>query len=336
MRARLTPTDREAARWLARRDRGFTPEEEKAFRQWCSEPANAEAAGQLAGMWSALNRPADRGKAPVVEFQVAALVRRSRRRKVLAFSSVLAAAACAVLLLRVPTNRPPPGVPAEVASDAARIVQPERRVLPDGTVVELREGAEISVDYEEAVRRVFLAKGEALFEVAKNPGRPFVVTTAGLEVRDVGTTFDIDLSHGPVDVVVTEGRVILSQLQPEGEQIAKASVPLAYLDAGKRALVQVSTGGGPHVTMLQDGRIDERLSWRVPRLDFTNATLEQAAELFNRSNRKKILVGGDLSNLRVSGVFRSDNVEGFVKAVESTLGVRAREKPDQSVLLERM
>ena len=50
---------------------------------------------------------------------------------------------------------------------------PDRRTLPDGSVIELNAGAEIAVNFTPAQRGVRLLRGEALFAVAHNPGSPF-------------------------------------------------------------------------------------------------------------------------------------------------------------------
>src|SRR6185312_8533669 len=96
-------------------------------------------------------------------------------------------------------------------ADSIVISQPERKTLVDGSVVELRDTAEIAVDYAGPLRRVTLRRGEALFQVAKNPARPFVVKAGGLEVRAVGTAFSVQIDGAAVDVLVTEGRVSVNQ-----------------------------------------------------------------------------------------------------------------------------
>ncbi|HYG28420.1 MAG TPA: FecR domain-containing protein, partial [Caulobacteraceae bacterium] len=89
----------------------------------------------------------------------------------------------------------------------------ERRVvaLEDGSRVELNTDSRIEVAYAEDQRRIVLLKGEALFEVAKDPSRPFVVMANGAEVRAIGTAFNIRLREKLVELTVTEGVVSVKE-----------------------------------------------------------------------------------------------------------------------------
>jgi transmembrane sensor len=83
----------------------------------------------------------------------------------------------------------------------------ERLALPDGSRVELKDGSEVVVQYSASERRVKLTGGEAHFTVWKDKTRPFIVNAAGVEVRAVGTAFNVRLEAKSVEVLVTEGRV---------------------------------------------------------------------------------------------------------------------------------
>ncbi len=79
------------------------------------------------------------------------------------------------------------------------------RKLPDGSIVELNRGAEISVQYQNDFRKVHLVRGEAHFRVEKDAKRPFLVQVGLVEVKAVGTAFTIQIAAENVEVVVTEG-----------------------------------------------------------------------------------------------------------------------------------
>ena len=80
--------------------------------------------------------------------------------------------------------------------------------LKDGSVVTLNTASEIRVNYSDAVRAVELVRGEALFDVAKNKARPFVVAAGDTSVRVVGTSFTVrHFDAAPVQVLVREGIV---------------------------------------------------------------------------------------------------------------------------------
>ena len=79
-------------------------------------------------------------------------------------------------------------------------VHPNIQTLPDGSTVELNSSAEIVLDFTPTMRGVRLVRGEALFMVRKDAGRPFVVTANGVTVRAVGTAFAV--RHGDARIAV--------------------------------------------------------------------------------------------------------------------------------------
>src|SRR5690606_39177778 len=130
------------------------------------------------------------------------------------------------------------------APGASSIVSlPDRSVLADGSVVELRPGAQIAVDFTDQVRRLTLISGEAHFQVSKDPTRPSVVAAAGIEVRAVGTAFFVELAAATVEVVVTEGSVAIEQKKalpaslPAPPPVRERKVTLA---AGQRVAIELA------------------------------------------------------------------------------------------------
>jgi len=241
----------------------------------------------------------------------------------------MAVAACAAVYfgIHVSHTHSTAELSASVAT-AARISTPDRQTLPDGSVVEFKQGAEIDVAFTEQRRRVILKKGEAHFSVTSNPQRPFIVTAGSVNVRAVGTAFAVQLDGTEVEVLVTEGKVTVASQATLEE---KGSVPEADSDlsplvaAGQGTRVSLAPAAmiAPVVT-LSSAELAERLAWRVPRLEFSETTVAEAIALFNRHNTVKLLAADDgVAAMRITGVFRSDNVEGFVRALETSLGLRA-------------
>jgi transmembrane sensor len=75
------------------------------------------------------------------------------------------------------------------------------------------------------------------------------------------------------------------------------------------------------------------LGWQAPRLQFFETPLATAVAEFNRRNNRQIVFGDpSLKTVRIDGIFRVDNVDGFVRLVEVTLGVRAESRGEEIVL----
>lgn len=187
-----------------------------------------------------------------------------------------------------------------------------RRVpLADGSIAAINTNSRLEVKFSAARREVKLERGEAWFQVAKNPARPFVVAAGDVHVVAVGTAFSVRRRDAAVDVLVTEGTVRISATgESEGDIL---------LTAGQRAVVQNAV---VHEVKGAQVENDQALAWRNGKIDLDNERLSDAIIEFNRYNKRQIvLLDPDLSDERFDGVFRTDDVEGFALAVRDALGV---------------
>ncbi len=263
---------------------------------------------------------------PVIESRV----RRRRQRRL---GAVAAGLALLLVAAVVWPGRPVPGAVSPAMAVAGPLVLPLTQVLSDGSVVQLREGAEIAVAFEDGYRRVILKRGEAHFQVTKNPRRPFIVVAAGVEVRAVGTAFGVQLGHQAVEVLVTEGRVAVDQ---SAVPATEAAAPLAVLDAGSHVTIGTTPvpENKPAVSALTPEQIDERMAWRVPRLDLSGTPLDEVIALFNQYGHANfVLADPALGRLRLTGVLRVDHPELLVRVVERDLGIRAERRDSGEILL---
>jgi len=206
-------------------------------------------------------------------------------------------------------------------------VAPESRLLSDGSRIELNNGAEVAVDFGGALRRVELRRGDALFHVAKNPNRAFVVTAGRVEIRAVGTAFSVQLGEAQVKVLVTEGRVAVEDARARGGP--------TYVDAGNCAVVEVApaVAKSPDVLPVSQAEVSDRLSWAVPRLQFSGTALSEALPLFNRyGNVRLVLADPALGSLKLSGVLRADNTGSLLSLLEGEFGLRATRRGDEIIL----
>lgn len=335
--------DHEAAAWLIKRDRGFTPAEQDAFFEWlAADPRHGEFFSRHQETWRELNdlarwRP-EHSPEPNPDLLARPLrgprawYRAARRHAKVA---TLALAACAAVLLAV--TRP------WAAADAPVVIPTcEQRTLEDGSVVELNRGAEIAVTYTAGERRVKLLRGEALFTVAKNPARPFIVDAAGVAVRAIGTAFNVRLQQGQVEVLVTEGLVTVDHpaaaapppVRAPGAE-APAPATAAYLTVGQHAVVSLAAADAPaQITEVTAAQAADLLAWQPRLLDFEYAPLGQVVDTFNRHNRDLRLVLADpaLSAIPFIASIRSDNVEGFVNLLEKNSGIRTERRGDTLTL----
>lgn len=255
-----------------------------------------------------------------------------RRRRMMALVGSVSVLLVSVLIWHAPWR----SEPRAVASTAV-VRLPETATLPDGSVIELRPGATYRLAYSDSLRRVELASGEAHFQVAKNRARPFVVAVGAVEIRAVGTAFSVDRTQTEVAVLVTEGRVEVDRVTKplSGDQVI-APTTLATLAPGDRTVLNLAEPAAPHVQSLATAELNDRLSWRVPRLEFSGTPLDHAIPLFNEHSRIKVtLADPSLGAVRLSGVIRADNVETLRELLSEAHGIKAEFRSDTELVLSR-
>ena len=192
--------------------------------------------------------------------------------------------------------------------------------LSDGSTVELNTDSELKVRLSGERRDLMLSRGEALFHVAHDIGRPFYVTASGTVVRAVGTAFSVRIREdNRVVVLVTEGRVAVGT--PENTDRPVLNANAAAVSAGEGAVVR---RGRVAVTRMQTADMARKLSWTVGRLYFQGETLNEAVGEFNRYNKRHLLITDpSITQTTVGGGnFRTTDLDSFVAALEQ-LGVRA-------------
>lgn len=327
--ARDAKVENEAAEWLIRGDRGLTPAEQDAFLQWlAASAAHREAFERHRRMWAECDALAQ-WRLPGDEANPDLLARRVKRvaRRWWASVSLAAAAVVAVLLWRAGTPLPEKLFALEAATY-------RQETLADGSVVDLKGGAHAIVQFTESERRVVLVQGEAQFTVAKNPTRPFVVRAGGVDMRALGTAFGVRIAGARIEVLVTEGVVQVARPPVHSAGLATpAPQVLASLSAGHHIAIAVEASAAPVVQMASSEVMAQWLEWKPHMLDFDSTPLQEVVARFNRHNQVQLAIADEaLRTLPIVASFRSDNVEGFVRLLEATSGVRAERRGLQIIL----
>jgi transmembrane sensor len=228
----------------------------------------------------------------------------------------------------------------------------ERRAvaLADGSVVEVDPQSRLRVAFEKHTRRVFLEKGRALFRVAKNPERPFLVQADGTTVRAVGTAFGVERKLQGVVVTVAEGKVAVlasGSPLPEVNEVSKEGETTPNTPRGARQTRSVLSRevlltAGQQVTMRPSGATepvrkvdsDRELAWAKGRLVFADETVATAVEKFNRYNRIQLHVGDEaLARRPVSGVFDASDPESFIAFLQTVTSVHVI-RSDSEIIMQ--
>lgn len=334
-----TPAD-QAARWAVRLDRGdLEPAEQAAFDSWLGEPANRSAFDSTQDMLGLF----DLSEADVPG--MAALREEARRYQAETKRSwmpwaggAIAASLAALAILLQPIAR------EDRASDAPQVAQTapapasaaatrplrfvtavgEQRsvVLADGSKVSLNTGTAIEVAYGPEERVVRLVRGQALFDVAHAPQRPFSVIVAGRKVTALGTLFEVRVDASRLRVTLLRGRVRVDEETGKSEGQGVSATPRAptFLSPGEQF-----SAVGTLAPVVQSVDVGQQLLWRQSLVEFDDEPIAGAiAELNRYSSTPIVAADSRVAAMRISGVVRTGDPADFTALVGAMLPVHAR------------
>ncbi len=297
-----------AAAWVAREDRAPLSGDESAERDaWLQ--ADARHFGAYARAHAVLART-DRARAlSAGGMDRAYTAQAPRRARRLLRWAVAVAATVGVLAIGVQRHEDGADYYATRKGEILRVP------LQDGSAITLDSDSQVRVLFSDSRRDIQLLQGEALFDVAKNPERPFVVRADETDVTAVGTSFAVSLTErrsGGVEVLVREGVVDVADTQ--------GAVAPARLVANYRALANRSHGIRIEAVATDD--VDQQLAWREGMLSFNGDTLSVAAAQFMRYSDTRIVIDDPLvGSRRIVGLYSASDPLGFARSVALSLGL---------------
>jgi transmembrane sensor len=332
--------DEAAADWVCEREEGFSPEREQAFAQWRRASPRHEAAvrrvEEMLGLLEEL--PTVRSSLEARLARPASEAGRPMGARILRFPLLAAAAGVAAAVVFgwvawTSDNLAPATAPAPLryATDASG----QRRIaLSDGSLVDLNTGSEVVVSYGDRERRITLSAGEAHFDVAKDPDRPFIVTAGNVSVRAVGTAFNVKHAPESIDVLVVEGTVEVGRDAALPRPFAPSARP--RVEAGEQTRVRRDDPVAvPAVEKVDAESMRAQLAWQEQTIPFVDLPLRDLVTQFNRRNATQIvLADAELGARRVGGMISMNHPEAFVRLLEQD-GDIVVERPDARIIVLR-
>jgi transmembrane sensor len=304
--------DKKAADWAAQRDlRTLSPGEQREFDSWLA--ADIRHLGAYGRAEAVLARLERLHSAAVTDpaAGVADAPRWSRRRMVLAGSAAASFAGLAAMG-RVAWESIYPNKSHPEEYFATTIGQTHEVRLADGSIMTLNTSTKAIVHFTDEAREIHLLQGEALFDVAKNKQRPFIVTAGDTKVRAIGTSFTVSmLPAQPILVLVREGVIELQRTTMAAPVRASANVQV------------LAPPNAPIATVaIPQAQVERDLAWQFGKIAFDNQSLREAAEEFARYSDVRIIVDPEVADRTVTGLFVSSDPIGFAKAAASVLKLR--------------
>lgn len=287
----------EAAGWLARIQSDDASEaDHKRFQEWIdASSAHREAYEEMKELWGEMRN---------IKIALPSDAKR-------AVSGKKAAAAASLLCLC--------GLAGLFASQSGMIEryradyytdigQTSTFTLDDGTRVSLNTDAAIQVRYTGSERRVMLLRGEAFFDVAKNPQRPFIVVSDEMTAKALGTHYGVKAADGSGhgQVQVEEGSVEVET--PEGATRLAAGDVVTLDSTGKA------------IRSRRD--VSANTAWRDGKLIFSDQSLGEVLDTLEHYRRGRIVIlDKQAASLSVSGIFDLGNTDQALHILESSLPV---------------
>lgn len=294
------PVQPEAAAWVARlQDPGRDARTARTLRAWLDEaPAHPAAFGEARALWDAVE-------------EAGRLYHHTRRRRqATACAAVFAIVLCAITL----------GVWRQDAPEAVLyqtgIGEQRFTILEDGSQVTLNTNSQLSVHFTGRTREITLLQGEAMFDIAHDSAKPFIVHVDSREVRALGTSFVVYKTVDSFAVTLFEGKVSVGPHLEEGQ--APASHPdTVVLEPGQQWNLKQHS-----VQQLTPLQLESASQWRRQELLFNDTPLPEAIAEMNRYIDNPLVIDSrGIEGRRVSGVFRIGDTESFVTTLKALYGV---------------
>ena len=335
----LDPVHLAAADWLLRlQEQDLSIEDTLAWQAWLSEsPENARAFARLEEVSQVLRSMPTPPKPSARElardrYDASVPLRnwRSRRGPLPWITFALAALAAGIAFTVVFWKSPAPDTFSTAVGETLNVT------LSEGSTIALAGDTRIEVELSKQTRTIELEKGEALFTVAKDAGRPFKVRVGDATIVAVGTAFNVQRDSDRAVVSVTEGRVLVepvAHLLPVAVlQSFEPKLRTVRLDAGQQTITGSAGIGEP--TKVEDPAA--ATSWQTGRLAFRLQPLRYVLEDVNRYATKPIVLASEpLGTIQITGTVERTNIAGWIGSLELAFGLQATEEPDRIVIRSR-
>lgn len=229
----------------------------------------------------------------------------------------------------------------EKNSYATLIGQQMDATFDDGSIIHLNTNSHIETEFSDDKRIINLIKGEALFEVAHDPERPFIVYAGDRLVQAIGTKFVVHLESENIQVTVTDGKVKMSKVAlntklSDIKELNSAVIQKDDIFIAKGEKVVAGSNKTPKLTHIKPENIERELSWLDGKLIFDNEKLFDVIKEINRYDDIEIVLKDpSLHDIRISGRFDLGDSEALIEAIELSFNITSQRLDSNKILLTK-
>ena len=339
---------REASRWIARLERGLREDEGELLKHWLETPRNRDSILEIARLWhgpevnSILTMliPAGAAREPGTP---------KHKPKPVTLPMLFALVSSAGLFGMLFVHRGPVdgfdairNVYRSGNSEiyVTRVGEKRDIELADGSHISLNTATRISVTYEKDSRQIDLLAGEASFDVGRSKGEPLYVNAGRRRFEASGTRFNLRVvTPEDVELTVTDGSVkVLSAPARMPESMARRRDPISFGEATVKAFEEARVAPGFQSVMhIEPSEVGTRLAWRHGVIICDRVSLEDVlAQVERYTNAKFVLADEGLRNIRVTGSFRTGNINAVRYALRQHFAVSSHKESDGRIVLSAL
>ena len=338
----------EAASWLVQIDNDELSAEDKlALAEWMNRsPAHAAELRNMSALWGGIDQGIDEA---IKQYNPSKIGNTSFFANMFRVKPAHAFACMAMLVLtflalslspfigydKTPNKQSDHQIPLVFNVDRGERLTQE---LQDGSIMHMNTDSVVEVNYTHDHRQLNLIRGEVLFDVKKDPLRPFQVLAKGKVAEAIGTKFIVRIDRDEVAVTVTEGRVKLAAIEYKNDIInldvpnsLSANKPL-LLDAGQSAHV---VDNSLQVAELEPVALERKIAWLEDEFVFSGESLAHVVREISRYNDVDINIAPELRSKPIGGRFRTTDVDRIIEALELSEGIIASRSADGAIYLSQ-
>jgi transmembrane sensor len=210
----------------------------------------------------------------------------------------------ALFLLQPPDTAP---VISQLLSYQSKVAERQMVNLQDGSEILLNADTQLSVSFSAKQRSISLKKGEAYFDVQKDPQRPFVIGTQWGDIQVVGTEFNVDQTAQGVEVSVYEGQVQVTSLHGDTTMLQVGEMARLTADNIEVSVFQAENQGA---------------DWMSGQLIVQGHSIQYVVDQLNRYSEQPIYLAPDVRDVKISGAFEVEKIEQSLNLLTEISGLQ--------------
>ena len=224
---------------------------------------------------------------------------------------------------------------------ATQVGEQLQTTFDDGSVIHLNTDSRIETEFSANKRLIKLVQGEALFDVAHDSNRPFIVYAGDRLVQAIGTKFVVNLHPDNVEVLVTEGKVLMSETsfdQPLAsvKEINTTTIKKDDVFITREQKVSASIGQAPKLSAIKTASVERSLAWLEGKIIFKDEKLVDVITQVNRYIDQEILLNdATLKEKRISGRINLGDSEALIEALTLSFDIKLQRIGNTKILLSK-